>query len=733
MAILSRNDEVNIFNSLLESQAVIEFEPDGKIIRANENFLAAMGYTLPEIAGKHHSLFVEPGYANSKEYAEFWASLKSGHFQRAEYKRLGKGGREVWIQATYNPVKDKKGHTYRVVKFATDVTDRKMREAENAGKMEAISRSQAVIEFNLDGTIITANTNFLSAMGYTLEEVAGKHHSMFVDPLEADSAAYQGFWASLREGKYHSAEYRRLAKGGREVWIQATYNAILDQNGRPSKVVKFATDITERKLREAENRSQIEAIDRSQAVIEFTLEGTILNANPNFLEAMGYTLEEIKGKHHSMFVEPKEANGPAYLAFWKSLRDGQFQSAEYRRLAKGGREVWIQATYNPIFDQNGKPTKVVKFATDITERKLREAEYRGQIEAIGRAQAVIEFSLDGKILTANENFLNTMGYTLEEIVGKHHSMFVDPQEAKTPAYDAFWASLRDGQFQSAEYRRLGKGGREIWIQATYNPIFDQNGRPAKVVKFASDITPAIQERERRTKMQGEIEHHLEFIVEVVTAATEKAAGVTDETSGNVQAVSASAEELASSISEISQQIDLALMTSNAAVSEAGETNQVIGGLAEAAQTIGKVVELISTIADQTNLLALNATIEAARAGDAGKGFAVVAQEVKALAAQTAKATEEIGAQISTIQGTTSHAVDAIDRISGTIGKINEISAAVASAIEEQTAVTQEISRNMHTASNGVQLISTSVGEIVESTAKVSEASRLIKEATRAVA
>ena len=237
---------------------------------------------------------------------------------------------------------------------------------EDAGKIAAISRAQAVIEFNMDGTIVTANDNFLRAMGYTLAEIQGKHHSMFVVPEERDSAAYREFWAKLNRGEFQAAEYKRLGKGGKEIWILATYNPILDEAGKPFKVVKFATDVTEQKLKAADNDGQIAAIRKSQAVIEFNMDGTIRAANQNFLDAMGYSLGEIQGKHHSMFVEPAERDAPAYREFWEKLNRGQYQAAEYKRIAKGGREIWIQASYNPILDLNGKPFKVVKYATDVT-------------------------------------------------------------------------------------------------------------------------------------------------------------------------------------------------------------------------------------------------------------------------------------------------------------------------------------------------------------------------------
>jgi methyl-accepting chemotaxis protein len=482
--------------------------------------------------------------------------------------------------------------------------------------------------------------------------------------------------------------------------------------------------------------SKIDAIDRSQAVIEFEMDGTIVTANANFLNALGYRLEEIQGKHHSLFVDPAEREGQEYRQFWEALRRGEFQAGEFMRVAKAGATVWIQASYTPLLNRNGKPFKVVKFATDITAQKQRASDYEGQIRAIHKSQAVIEFNLDGTIITANDNFLATLGYRLDEIQGKHHGMFVDPDDRNSVAYRDFWNSLRRGEYQAAEYKRLGKGGKAVWIQASYNPIYGADGKIAKVVKFATDITGQVEDRLRREELQKTIDIDLGRITESAAATSERvtsAAGASTQTSSNMQAVASGAEELAASVSEISRQASDALNISLQAVDQANETNTIVSGLAAAAQKIGDVVKLINSIADQTNLLALNATIEAARAGDAGRGFAVVASEVKSLATQTAKATDEISAQIAEVQTTTATAVNVIEAITQTISRVNEISAAIAASVEEQASVTQSISSNMQVAAKGVADINVNMTEIASATRSVDEATRKVKDASRALA
>ena len=459
-----------------------------------------------------------------------------------------------------------------------------------------------------------------------------------------------------------------------------------------------------------EMSSKLKALDRSQAIIEFQLDGTIITANQNFLSVIGYSLDEIKGKHHSIFAEPAFVASQEYKDFWARLQKGEFQAAQYKRIGKGGREVWIEASYNPLFDKSGKPYRVAKFATDVTSAKMRNAEMEGLVNAISRSQAVIHFELDGTIITANQNFLSVMGYALEEIKGKHHSMFAEPGFATSQEYKDFWARLQKGEFQAAQYKRIGRGGKEIWIEASYNPILDANGKPFKVTKFATDLTP--RKNENR-KLADSFDTNVRSVVEVLAssatemqATAQSLAAAAEETSSQSGAVAAATDELSASVNEIAQQVTLSTKIVTEAVQETGRSEELVGKLLSAAGKIGEVTSLISDIADQTNLLALNATIEAARAGEAGKGFAVVAAEVKKLAAETAEATEEISAQIASIQEVSSSTAQAIRSIADVIQRVSQISISISGAIEEQSAATREVASNIV----GVQTAANETGE-----------------------
>ena len=463
------------------------------------------------------------------------------------------------------------------------------------------------------------------------------------------------------------------------------------------------------------------AIGRSQAVIEFNMDGTIITANDNFLSTLGYTLEEVVGQHHGMFVDEATKHSAEYREFWAKLNRGEYQSAEYKRYGKGGKEVWIMASYNPILDLNHRPCKVVKFATDTTKQKMTNADFSGQIAAISKSQAMIEFKMDGTIISANENFLNAVGYSLHEVVGKHHSMFVDQATRQSDDYREFWAKLNRGEYQSGEYKRFGKGGKEVWIVASYNPILDLNQRPCKVVKFATDVTLEVQTRAEVAQMAQSvgassvqltaISHQMAGNADATATQANIVSAASEEVSLNVSVVATGSEEMLASIREISKSANESARVAKNAVSVAELTNQTISKLGLSSVEIGKVIKVITSIAQQTNLLALNATIEAARAGEAGKGFAVVANEVKELAKETAKATEEIGQKIEAIQADTKGAVQAISEISAIINQINDISNTIASAVEEQTATTNEIGRNIAEAAKGAGEIARNISGV----------------------
>ena len=484
-----------------------------------------------------------------------------------------------------------------------------------------------------------------------------------------------------------------------------------------------------------ELRAKVAAINKSQAVIEFDLDGRIITANENFLKTLGYTLDEIKGQHHSMFVDPTYRDSQEYKQFWNTLRQGQFQAAEFKRIGKNNKEIWIQASYNPLFDSSGKVFKVIKFATDVTERKKKDNDFSEKIAALDRSQATIEFNLDGTIITANENFLNAVGYSLEEIRGKHHAIFVDPVYRESQDYKQFWNTLGQGKFHTAEYKRIGKNGKEIWIQASYNPLFDMNNHPYKIVKYASDVTETTTLRleiekgiEESTKVlsalaKGDLTQSMQHVykgafskikeainetiqtltstihdikesvliinngINKLSSGSENLSARTEQQAGNLEETAASMEQISSTVkltSENAQKASQLGLTSQKLAKDGGVVVQstvvAMGEIEESSHQISEITSMIDEIAFQTNLLALNAAVEAARAGDAGKGFAVVAEEVRALAQRASAASKQIKALILSSSKNVKTGGELSSQAGESIGEIVEISAKLADII-----------------------------------------------------
>jgi len=767
--------EIQYLKALLEStsksNAFIEFDMDGTIQNANQNFLELMGYSLPEILGQHHHIFVTQDEKNSNEYRQFWEALNRGEFQAAEYRFIGKGGREVWLQATYNPLLDPDGKPFKVVNYATDVTASKSQQAAQMRDVQAriaiMNTTSIISEADLKGDITYINDKFCEVSQFSREELIGQPHS-FVRHPDMPKEVFKQLWSTIGRGQIFRGIIKNRKKDGSPYYVDAVIAPVIGKNGKPEKYIGVRYEITEQEIERHQMKGMLEAIDTSYAYIEFDVQGIVLKANSNFLNLMGYRSDEICGKQHRIFVDPAHAASQEYHQFWRDLSSGLIQSDIYKHLTKDGHEVWLQAVYAPVKDEMGRIHKFVKFATDITAEKLRNADYQGQIEAVTKSQAVVEFKLDGTVISANDHFLRAMGYSLPEIQGCHHGLFVTEEYRHSAEYRQFWDALNRGEYQAAEYCRIGKGGREIWIQASYNPILDLNGRPFKVVEYATDITEQknqvkqilnnvsaaadgdltqeirvrgndpigqigtglagfFQNLRKTIETLAQSSEVLATSSEELTAVSQNMSSNAEETSSqtsmvsaaaeqvnrNIEVVATGAEEMSSSIKEIAYSANEAAKVATNAVQVANETNHIVAKLGDSSAEIGKVIKVITSIAQQTNLLALNATIEAARAGEAGKGFAVVANEVKELAKETAKATEDISQKIETIQADTRNAVKAIEQISDIINQINDIQNTIASAVEEQSATTNEISRNVGEAALGSHEIAKNIAGVAE--------------------
>jgi methyl-accepting chemotaxis protein len=470
--------------ALLRAQASIEFELDGHIVHANEAFLALMGYTLAEVKGQHHRLFVDPAHAASAEYIAFWAALGAGQVQNAEFKRLAKGGRPVWLQASYTPVLDRLGRPRRIIKVAQDTTARRLRDADFEGQIEAIHKSQAVIAFDMTGHVLHANENFLRTLGYTLAEVRGQHHSLFLEPAEAHSPGYRAFWDGLRAGRFQSAQFKRVAKDGHPVWIQASYNPILDLDGRPCKVVKFATDIsTQVAQQQSFELLSLVANGTDNSVVITNAEGLCEYVNAGFTKLTGYELADILGKRPGSLLQGPHTDKATVARIRARLASNEPFYEEILNYDKAGLPYWISLSINPIFGRDGQLSQYVSVQANITTTKMQAQEDATRLSAIRATTATADWSAQGEPLQASAPLLALLGHdglasARQTLAALHRAAMSEPHHTQ----------LTRGEGVEQELKVDAAGGQTIWLRATFNPIFGVEGTLHKLTMYARDIT-----------------------------------------------------------------------------------------------------------------------------------------------------------------------------------------------------------------------------------------------------
>ena len=672
----SKSSNDLIVDALNKSLAVIEFEPNGVIITANANFLSVMEYQLEEVQGQHHSLFVDTDEAQGSDYKSFWQRLRNGEFMSNEFKRFGKSGKEVWIQATYNPIVDDQGQVLKVIKFATDITEQKLSAAEASGQINAISKSQAVIEFNLDGTIIDANDNFLNALGYQLSEIKGQHHRLFVEPDYAVSNEYKEFWGKLSRGEFDSGEYLRIGKQGQEVWIQASYNPIYDMNGKPFKVIKYASDISAQKELEKISRKAADlanALKVCQANVMIADEDlNIVFVNDRVQQMFrvrekelqtvlpGFSVDNLIGTCVDDFYQ--------HLAHQRDILKNLNESHKAELLLAG---VTFNLITSPWISQEGKKLGTIVEWEDRTAEVAIEKEIAELVSSAGNGELEIRVIEEGK-----SGFFLRLAQGLNSLVE-----IVDDAVADT-------ANMLDA---------MANGDLSKRIENDYKGSFDKLKRDANAT--ADKLTEVINRINSSAML-------------VASGAEEISQGNTD-LSQRTEEQASSLEETASSMEEMTSTVrqnadnakvanNLAEETCEKAIKSGEVVNRAVTSMSainESSKKIADIIGVIDEIAFQTNLLALNAAVEAARAGEQGRGFAVVAGEVRNLAQRSAGAAKEIKDLIRDSVGKVAdgsllvnESGDTLKEIVVSVQRVAQMISDITEASEEQSAGIEQVNK-----------------------------------------
>ncbi|MDQ3109485.1 MAG: PAS domain-containing methyl-accepting chemotaxis protein, partial [Bacteroidota bacterium] len=594
------------------SFAFIEFDPNGNILAANENFLKTMEYSLDEIKGKHHRMFVDRTYSGSVEYSRFWADLANGKEKNDQFKRITRSGKEVWLQAVYSPVKDNTGKVIKIIKIATDITEQKTTAMNALGLKATVDASFAEIEFDDKGNILDANPNFVAALGYhSKTEIIGKHHAIFVEEDYRRSAEYTRFWTALGNGETRAGDFKRVTRQGTHIWIQAAYTPVKDEDGKVVKVIKIATDTTKQKEDALNAQGLKDTVDASFAYIEFDPKGNILNANTNFVRALGYnSAKDLIDGHHSMFVEANYKRSVEYANFWRDLGEGKVQEGQFMRVSRDGKEVWIQAAYTPLKDEKGKVIKVIKIAIDITDQKVAAQETEAAAKEVNR---VISAMAAGDLTQAysidSKGELKLMGDSLNMATKNLNELLTNISQVANLVASSAEELLTKGE-------QMGKTTQEV---------------ASATIQMAEGASQQAQQTDESSKL----------IADVLKSANEMGK--------KAEVINIAAERGQKSATEGLSTIRKVVDNMTEILSSANITSSSITVLAQRSEEIASTLSVITDIASQTNLLALNAAIEAARAGDAGRGFAVVAEEIRKLAEGSRKSAIDIEKVIREVQ------------------------------------------------------------------------------------
>lgn len=741
-----------------KARAIVELDAKGKISHVNDNLCQSLGYQTNELLGQHHRSLLPQSEANTPAYEQFWAALQSGQSQVGSFKLVNKGGQDTWFQGYYAPVMQ--GTQLRkVVAYLTDITADKQRNLVLQEEENALNQSFGVMECDMQGHILSCNAMFLAPLEFSHEEVIGKHVSMLIKATTSQSDEYKQMWENLRQGQNCKLEICRVSKSGKEYWFSSSYVPVKDASGASVKVKVYSYCITEEKKRALDLQGQVAAINAAQGVIEFDLKGNILHANDNFLKLTGYSLAEVVGKHHAMFVSERYKNSQEYQDFWAKLGRGEEDAGVYHRYGKQGQDIWLQAAYSPIIGLDGKAYKVVKYATDITKAVLADKAQKVKAREATMIKNALESSSNNLMMADKDGIITYMNPAALELMREASKTFkqlfphFDAEKLLGQSYDVFH---KDPSHQRNLLSNLtGKHQTEIGVgdmffRLTVNPIFDEDGeRLGTVIEWVDQTQDKRVENQIREALKlavdGDVTYRLDTSIAkgtavetmnsinqlldimndilvnvreagetINTAAHEISSGNndlssrTEQQASNLEETASSMEQLASTVRQNAENARQANQMAEAASQVAIRGGDVVGNVVttmsainESAHKIEDIISVIDGIAFQTNILALNAAVEAARAGEQGRGFAVVAGEVRNLAQRSASAAKEIKELITDSVNKTADGTKLVQTAGETMHEVVTSVQRVTDIMSEITAASAEQSAGINQVNDAV--------------------------------
>lgn len=748
-----------------KARAIVELSDKGEISHVNENLCQSLKYVASELVGKHHRALLEAADTNKPEYEQFWSALRSGTSQVGTFKLTDKDGKVVWFQGYYAPVMQ--GNQLRkVVAYLTDITADKLRNLTLQEEEHALNQSFGVMECDMQGHILSCNDMFLAPLEFSHEEVIGKHVSMLIKATTSQSDEYKQMWENLRQGQNCKLEICRVSKSGKEYWFSSSYVPVKDDAGEPAKVKVYSYCVTEQKQLALDLQGQVAAINAAQGVIQFDLKGNILHANDNFLKLTGYTLAEVVGKHHAMFVSERYKNSQEYQDFWAKLGRGEEDAGVYHRYGKQGQDLWLQAAYSPIIGLDGKPYKVVKYATDITKAVLADKAQKAKAREASMIKQALESSSNNLMVADNDGVITYMNPTtlslMREAADTFRAIFpsFDPDKLIGQNFDLFHKSPAHqrnllASLKGQHIAELPIG--QMFFRLTANPLIDEQGeRIGSVVEWVNLTEEKRLENEMKSVVENAVDGDLSTRLDanrakgsavktmeainqlldtfsdillrvreagetINTAAHEISSGNndlssrTEQQASNLEETASSMEQLSSTVRQNAENARQANQMAEAASQVAIRGGDVVGNVVttmssinESARKIEDIISVIDGIAFQTNILALNAAVEAARAGEQGRGFAVVAGEVRNLAQRSASAAKEIKELITDSVSKTMEGTKLVESAGETMHEI-------VTSVQRVTDIMSEITAASAEQSSGINQVNDAVNHMDEVT------------------